>query len=108
MAVSFDFARSVDHDVAAELWDRYSHGERNLFSRRLYTTQGQQTFEEIRRRYRSDEDFRHTVERYLTEFERLLEDVAQDDPNEVVVRTYLISDTGKVYTMLAHAAGRFD
>jgi hypothetical protein len=26
----------------------------------------------------------------------------------VVVRTYLISDTGKVYTMLAHAAGRFD
>jgi hypothetical protein len=24
------------------------------------------------------------------------------------VRTYLISDTGKVYTMLAHAAGRFD
>jgi hypothetical protein len=48
------------------------------------------------------------VERYLTEFERLLEDVSQDDPEEVIVRTYLISDTGKVYTMLAHAAGRFD
>jgi hypothetical protein len=25
-----------------------------------------------------------------------------------VARTYLTSDTGKVYTMLAHAAGRFD
>jgi hypothetical protein len=25
-----------------------------------------------------------------------------------VVRNYLTSDTGKVYTMLAHAAGRFD
>jgi hypothetical protein len=24
------------------------------------------------------------------------------------VRNYLTSDTGKVYTMLAHAAGRFD
>jgi hypothetical protein len=24
------------------------------------------------------------------------------------VRTYLTSETGKVYTMLAHAAGRFD
>jgi len=25
-----------------------------------------------------------------------------------MVRSYLTSDTGKVYTMLAHAAGRFD
>jgi hypothetical protein len=25
-----------------------------------------------------------------------------------VARNYLTSDTGKVYTMLAHAAGRFD
>jgi hypothetical protein len=108
MAVPLDFAKGVDHDAAAELWDRYSQGERNIFSRRLYTAQGQRIFDEIRRRYRSDQDFRQTVERYLTEFERLLEDIAQDDPQEVVVRTYLISDTGKVYTMLAHAAGRFD
>jgi hypothetical protein len=26
----------------------------------------------------------------------------------VVARTYLTSETGKVYTMLAHAAGRFE
>jgi hypothetical protein len=26
----------------------------------------------------------------------------------MLVRTYLTSETGKVYTMLAHAAGRFD
>jgi hypothetical protein len=103
-----DFARSVDHEAAAELWDRYSRGERNVFSRRLYTRDGQRIFDQIRKRYRSDPDFRQTVERYLSEFERLLEDVAQDDPREVVVRTYLISDTGKVYTLLAHAAGRFD
>jgi hypothetical protein len=25
-----------------------------------------------------------------------------------VARTYLTSETGKVYTMLAHAAGRFE
>jgi hypothetical protein len=108
MAALVDFARGVDHDAAAQVWDRYSKGERRIFTRSLYTMQGLQTFDEVRRRYRRDPDFRQTVERYLTEFERLLEDVAQDDPEEVVVRTYLISDTGKVYTMLAHAAGRFD
>jgi acyl transferase domain-containing protein len=108
MVALVEFARGVDHDAAAAVWDRYSKGERRIFTRSLYTMQGQQTFDEVRRRYRRDPEFRQTVERYLTEFERLLEDVAQDDPDEVIVRTYLMSDTGKVYTMLAHAAGRFD
>ena len=98
----------IDHDAAAELWDRYNRGERNVFTRRLYTLQGQQAFDEIRKRYRSDREFKQTVDRYIAEFERLLEDVSRDDRGQVVVRTYLTSETGKVYTMLAHAAGRFD
>ena len=47
-------------------------------------------------------------DRYIHEFERLLDDVARGDRGSAVVRNYLTSDTGKVYTMLAHAAGRFD
>ena len=34
-----------------ELWDRYKRGESKVFTRRLYTLQGQQTFDEIRRKY---------------------------------------------------------
>src|ERR1700675_2027509 len=79
MVAPLDFARGVDHEAIAELWDRYSQGERNVFTRRLYTMQGQQVFDDIRKRYRSDQDFRQTVERYLSEFERLLENLAQDD-----------------------------
>jgi hypothetical protein len=48
------------------------------------------------------------VEQYIHEFERLVEDVARGDRGGAVARNYLTSDTGKVYTMLAHAAGRFD
>jgi hypothetical protein len=47
-----------------------------------------------------------TVDRYIDEFERLLEQVARDDRGQVLTKTYLTSDTGKVYTLLAHAAGR--
>jgi hypothetical protein len=106
-SLSVDIARMIDHDAAAELWDRYKRGERNVFTRRLYTMQGQKTFDEIRRKYRSDRDFKQTVDRYIGEFERLLEEVSRDDRGQVVARTYLTSETGKVYTMLAHAAGRF-
>ena len=107
-SLSVDIARMIDHDAASELWDRYKRGERNVFTRRLYTMQGQRTFDEIRRKYRADRDFKQTVDRYVAEFERLLEEVSRDDRGQVVARTYLTSETGKVYTMLAHAAGRFD
>jgi hypothetical protein len=107
-SLSVDIARMIDHNAATELWDRYKRGERNVFTRRLYTLQGQKAFDDISRKYRADREFRQTVDRYITEFERLLDEVSRDDRGQVVARTYLTSETGKVYTMLAHAAGRFE
>jgi len=45
-SLAVDIARMIDHDAAAELWDRYKRGERNVFTRKLYTMQGQRAFEE--------------------------------------------------------------
>ena len=44
----------------------------------------------------------------IQEFERLLSEVARDDRDGSLAKSYLVSDTGKVYTMLAHAAQRFE
>jgi hypothetical protein len=107
-SLSVDIARMIDHNAATELWDKYKRGERNVFTRRLYTLQGQKAFDDISKKYRADREFKQTVDRYITEFERLLEEVSRDDRGQVVARTYLTSETGKVYTMLAHAAGRFE
>ncbi len=107
-SLSVDIARMIDHEAAADLWDRYKRGERNVFTRRLYTLQGQKAFDEIRAKYRADREFKQSVDRYIAEFERLLDEVSRDDRGQVVARTYLTSETGKVYTMLGHAAGRFD
>ena len=106
--ITLDIARLVDHEAAVDLWDRYNRGESNVFTRRLYTAQGQQTFEDIRRRYRTEADFRDSIDRYTGEFERLLSEVSRDDRDGILTRTYLTSETGKVYTLLAHAAGHFD
>ena len=106
-ALSNDIARLVDHDAAIELWDRFKRGEKNAFTRRLYSAQGQKTFEDIRRKYRRSTEFRETVDHYIEEFERLLDQVSRDDRGQVLTKTYLTSDTGKVYTLLAHAAAKF-
>ncbi len=107
-SLSVDIARMIDHEATADLWERYQRGERGFSSQRLYTAQGQKAFEEIRNKYRTDPEFRQTVEHYIHEFERLLDEVSRGDRGPAVARNYLTSDTGKVYTMLAHAAGRFD
>ena len=95
----------IDHDVAAKMRDRYQEGEQGVFNRSMYTAQGQQMFDEIKRKYRRDEAFRDAAHRYVEEFERLLGEVARDPATQ---RGYLTSDTGKVYTILAHASGRLD
>jgi hypothetical protein len=106
-SLSVDIARAIDHDASVDLWRRYQRGERDVFTRRLYTLKGQQTFDEIKRKYEREPEFRTAVDRYIADFEKLLGDVARSDRDKVMTQTYLTSDTGKVYTMLAHAAGRF-
>ncbi|MBN9272725.1 MAG: kinesin, partial [Mesorhizobium sp.] len=105
-SLSVDIARAIDHEASIELWNRYRKGERDVFTRRLYTLKGQQTFDEIRRKYQSEAEFRTAVDRYCDDFEKLLKDVSRNDRDNMMTQTYLTSDTGKVYTMLAHAAGR--
>lgn len=106
-SLSVDIARAIDHDASVELWGRYQRGERDVFTRRLYTLKGQQTFDEIKRKYDREVEFRTAVDRYISDFEKLLADVARTDRDRTITQSYLTSDTGKVYTMLAHAAGRF-
>ena len=96
----------IDNAAAVEMWDRWRRGDPTAVSRRLYTEAGQQAFDEIRRRYRTDPEFRETATRYTQEFERLLAKISQNDRDGSQWRGYLLSNTGKVYTILAHAAGR--
>jgi hypothetical protein len=106
--LSVDIARAIDDEAYHDLWDRWQTGERHVFSRRLYTLQGQQTFEEMRRKYQRDVEFRSSVDRYVADFEALLTDASRAGRDPETARGYLASDTGKVYTMLAHASGRLD
>ena len=105
-SLSVDIANAIDHETSVELWERYQRGETNVFTRRLYTLQGQQTFDEIRNKYSRETEFRNAVDRYINDFEQLLSKETANGQNHALAQSYLTSDTGKVYTMLAHAAGR--
>jgi hypothetical protein len=101
-----EIARAIDHRTAAEVWQRFRAGERGVLGRHLYSLDGQATFDEISRRYERDQDFRATVDRYIGDFERLLREAEQNDPEGRVMQNYMTSETGRVYLLLAHASGR--
>jgi hypothetical protein len=105
-SLSLDIGRLMDRNLAAEMWDRYQRGESKAFSKRLYTAAGQKAFDEVARKYRADRTFKQTVDRYIAEFERLLDEVAREERGPQALRGHLTSETGLVYTLLAHAAGR--
>src|SRR6185437_3572138 len=78
-ALNREIAGLIDNEAAVEMWDRWRRGETGAVSRRLYTEAGQQAFDEIRRRFRADPQFRDTTIRYIQEFERVLTKTSQND-----------------------------
>ena len=101
-----ELARAIDHRTAAEVWQRFRAGERGVLGRQIYSLDGQITFDEINGRYQRDGEFRGTVDRYIGDFERLLAEAEQTDPEGQILQNYLTSETGRVYLLLAHASGR--
>lgn len=99
-------AQAVHPHRAEEVWMRYQGGERGLFSRELYTPEGQLTFDDIQRRLTANNDFRLSVNRYLDDFERMLTDADQKDPSGQLITNHLNSKTGRAYLLLSHASGR--
>ncbi len=105
-AMAIDLCRFLEDDPPHELLKRYRNGERNVFARRLAGSLGQEHLQMIAQKHKTDREFRDTVDRYIAQFESLLEHTARNDRENVLVETYLASQTGKVYMTLATATGR--
>jgi hypothetical protein len=99
-------ALAMDDGTYRDVWARFNRGERQIFSRSLYTADGQQTFDDVRRRYQRDRDFRAQVDRFVDEFEQLVSEAARTDTTGRRTRDALMSEDGRLYTLLAHASGR--
>ena len=101
-----EVARAIDPRTASEVWQRFRTGEPGVLGRHIYTPEGQTTFDEITYRHSAESDFRISVDRYINDFERLLGEAEQSDPGGRVLHSYLTSEQGRVYLLLAHASGR--
>ncbi|MEQ9520413.1 MAG: hypothetical protein RLN89_13350 [Parvibaculum sp.] len=105
-SIAIDLDRALEQSPPPDLWRRYKAGERNVFARRLYNMQGRDLLDRISGKYSSEKEFRADTDKFVNLFEQLLNDANDRDRDGILAETYLTSDTGKVYLMLAQATGR--
>jgi hypothetical protein len=99
-------ARALDPDTAAAIWARFRNGQRGFMVPSIYAPDARAMFAQIERRYEGEPGFRSNVDRFLVEFERGLGDLDHRDPTRQSSDAQIVTDTGRVYLVLAHAAKR--
>ncbi len=99
-------ARALDPATASAIWGRIRAGQRNVIVRSIYAPEARTLFDQIAARIRTDVELEQSVLRYLADFERIIKDAEGRDPSGRAAQSHLVSDTGRVYLFLAHAAGR--
>jgi hypothetical protein len=100
-----DIASCIDERRVLDVWARLKRGEAEVLQQRgLYARQS--IVDRVRRRFETDQNFRGVVDRYLADFEKMLQDVSRSDPRGSAVQSRLGSDDGRVYFVLAHISGR--
>ncbi len=102
-----DISACIDERRVIEVWQRLKRGEADVLQQRgLYSRPAQMIVDRVQRRYETDQTFRTIVERYLSDFEKALQDLSRSDPRGASVQTRLGSDDGRIYFVLAHISGR--
>lgn len=104
-SLAIDFSRVLDPTTSEKLLRDFIGGDRGVFVRRLLRLGQSETEGKIQTRYREDAEFRRYVTDYLTQFDKLLSDARETDPENILSATFLSSDVGKLYLVLSTTIG---
>ena len=66
----------------------------------------QEMLTDVSNRFRAEEPFRRHATRFMSQFERLLNQAGQNDPEELLSVSLLTADVGKIYLALSKATER--
>jgi hypothetical protein len=107
-STSIDLTRILRNDVPESNWKRYMKGDRGIFARSLLKGRQAALAAKVMEKLKTDEDMRYYVMRYVDQFDKLLNDARESDPEKLLHTTFMTADVGKLYILLTRALGRHE
>ncbi len=106
-SMAIDIDRAIEMQPPSDLLRRFLNGERGLFIKRLLEIASPELTARIHDKYLEDLDFRNHVNEYIETFEGVLSQAMDQDKADLLLDTFLGSQTGKVYLLLGTSVGHF-
>ena len=100
-----DVVESIEGQLPRDLERRYNT-DKSVYSTRLYEMRSRKTIKSLEERYAEERLLRSRIQAYNRLFEKLLDVVSEADGSDAMMEEVLASEQGRVYVMLAEAAGR--
>jgi signal transduction protein with GAF and PtsI domain len=104
--LSIDINHIFNDDQDETLWKKFYSGDYQAFARHIVKNMTRKQIVRLRDEYEKNEDFRQMADRYLSEFETLLQSAKSSERPQVMMALLSGSDLGKVYYIMARALDR--
>jgi Apolipoprotein A1/A4/E domain len=101
-----DLVEALDGSLPRDLEKRYVASDKSVFTQRLYENRSRKMVKLIEGRFAEERLLRTRVQAYNRLFEKLLDTLSETAGGEAVMEQVLASEQGRIYVMLAEAAGR--
>lgn len=101
--ISVDINRFFNGEDDEALWKKFYSGDYAAFARNVVKNMSRKQILKIREEYERNSDFRLLADKYLGEFEVLLNGVRNSEKPQIIMALLSGSELGKVYYVLARA-----
>lgn len=105
-STSLDLTRALGEEITDQELKRFMNGEVSIFTQNLIGRNLGKLEREIVEKLETSKEARDYALRFMQQFERLLEDARQVDPERILQASFITSDIGKLYMVLCRSSGR--
>ena len=107
-SVGVDLDRAFEGALSPDVLKRYGKGDIMAAVRRVASrSKDPIAVARVRELFEEDEEFRTLAMRYMREFERLLSQAGDADPDDLLSASLLTADVGKAYMLMSRAIDRY-
>ena len=102
-STSVDISRLLEVEIDDGAWKKYLQGDKGIFARKTIKMGGNKMRKSVAKRFKDDAEFQTIAERFIRDFDSLLERSSGEAHANAFNVTLMSSDMGKLFALLKSA-----